>query len=150
MSAPPYDEDVIIDLMNHLFDLHTKLCYFSPGDIVYPTPPASDSDPVQPRHTFPPEVYDEFLELQLSRRVVSLLERLPYLHPLRDRRRFPFYHWGSVLVDPFPLNMETNRYPVMLEDEYPLLPSDVIIVQMGSRDGRTLILDTEESQISHI
>lgn len=145
MSIPAYNEDVIADLMNQIFDLHIQLCYFRAGDLVFPELTSSgDNTFDRPRHVFSPEDYEGFSTLSLSPRVISLLERLPYLSPEKDGRSFPFYQWGSELVTSTGGNIADTRNP-HLDMEYPMLPSDMAIVTTFVVDAYTVILDTDAS-----
>ena len=96
----PYNEDAIVKLITKIFDKHVELCYFQPGDLIYPTIPSTPNDSASvARHTFSTSARSCFMNLNLSSCVISLPERIPHIAP-RQYLSYPFYDSDSVLTCP--------------------------------------------------
>jgi hypothetical protein len=161
LSPPPpgsplvYSEDEIVALVTQVYTLMIALCYIRTDDVLFP--------PVDTgRHVLDAARYAGF---NLHPRVVSLLERLPFL---KDLRAGPAEFYKDSRAINYLDEMDRSRcrdphdmYTVMRHDpggvpghpEYPgrdedytLQPQDVALTRMISRDGRTWILDTEASK----
>lgn len=156
-SPLAYNEDEIVALVTQIYTLMIALCYFSTDDVLFPPPDTG-------RHVLDAAKCAEF---GLHPRVVSLLERLPYLHD-------SFGHWTEFYKDSRVINYldeidmsrcrdphdmhRTIRYTADgipghpeypgRDEDYILQPQDVALTKMLSRDGQTWILDTEASMRS--
>jgi hypothetical protein len=93
-----YDEDNIVKHITKIFDLHRELCYFKDGDVIYPTTSAQSNSNDVPRHNFSPPIRLWFASLNLSPRIISLLERIPYIASTSLACNMQFYHPDSQLT----------------------------------------------------
>lgn len=156
VASSPYEEDKIVELITLIFDKHTQLCYFQPGDLIYPGRISMTNDSTSAaRHPFSSSTRSCFTALNLSTRVISLLERIPHIAS-RCSYSYPFYHSDSMLTCPEDTeNLRLSRDPLGFESERPdkhdmspiLIPSDIALVSLANREGRAVIRDTEASTI---
>jgi len=152
----PYNEDTIVSLITEIFNKHVLLCYFQPVDLVYPPTPSTANDLTSvARHTFSASAHSCFTDLNISSRVISFLERIPHIAP-RQYLSYPFYDSDSVLTCPEETGrLHVSRDPAGIDDDRSisendspmLFSSDVALVTMTRRNGRTVILDTEANTI---
>lgn len=164
-SQSKYDEDITVNLITQIFNLHIDLGYIPSECIVFPT---STTDEVhQPpiftqnaaaRHSFSPEVYSCFQKLGLNKAIPSLLERIPFLHSSVDNRDYPFYMCDAGLISYDRVSsLKYSRDPrgvnYLLDQDDPrglLDGNEIALTALMSRDGFMLILNIVESKTTYL
>lgn len=152
ITSPPaadsplaYNEDDIVSALSQIYEVFLDLGYLQPEKLILPPDDTG-------RHVVDHQRLQD--ELNLSPRVISLVERLPYVVDV-ERDEFQFY------VEAMPINYldekhrSESRIPGNIPyfansagepiDSFALLPQDIALSYPYNGDGFTLILDTEMS-----
>ena len=143
-----YDEEVFVTLVLKIFDIFRQLCYLSESEIVYP--------PDSGRHALDTARLSN--ELHMSRRVISLLERLPYISTAKWRQAH--FYQDAVLINYLDdENLVRSRDPNPYlwgyrgrekPDPAYLQSDDVALTFPWDGDGVTWILDTNASKVPYV
>lgn len=164
LSHTKYDEDIIVDLITQIFNLHIDLGYIPSECIEFPAPITGEphqsltaTQDIVARHKFSPEVYSCFRRLRLNAAIPSLLERIPFLRSSVDNRDYPFYIFDAGLVSYDNIDsLEYSRDPRGInssldgDDPEGLLDGDeMALTVLMSRDGSMLILNVVESKTAY-
>lgn len=141
-APPPYEEDIIIDLMVEIYHILILLYYIDVVDVVFAPP---EGHPI-----------DEPLcaELGIDERVVSLMKRLPYFRNRRKARPI-FPPSVSPLIYTNADHIRASRSPLNLglepedQDNSYILPQELPLFAGSTRDW-SWILDVSENTIRQV
>jgi hypothetical protein len=143
----PYNEDVLVALINELYSLYILLAYLKPSDVVHP-------DPATSRHNINRTLCNS---LGLDSSVISLMERIPYMNsshtdpsPRRGLDNYPTFLFPrsraySFLNDQDIIESRDPEYDGVNPLRPNYLLSHDIALSRNLRDGMSLVLDTKAS-----
>ncbi|CZR53267.1 uncharacterized protein PAC_03145 [Phialocephala subalpina] len=138
LPIEPYDEQAIVSSITAIYDILLALKYLVHEDIIYP-PSSGHQINVQ---------LCEFLSL--DKRVISLMQRLPYPNTGEDFWQWELIHDSRTMKYIDEDDIKEGRDPEKAGWDDPrfdyLLPTDVALT-IGGRYGTTLVLDTKENTI---
>ncbi|KAH8900848.1 hypothetical protein GQ53DRAFT_740700 [Thozetella sp. PMI_491] len=141
-APPPYDENIIVNLIEEIYKILILLCYIDAAHVAFAPPEGHAIDEML------------CLDLGIDARVISLMKRLPYFSVYRKARPI-FPPTVRPLIYTQADHIRAGRSPTnfMLQpedrDESHLLPHEFAFFA-GSTRSESWILDVEENAIRQV